>query len=82
MEKLENDTCLHVGWDTLLRSVGSSTVSDILKKAVLSKWISIRANAFVRAWIDQLKLKQQLDKEGSAKVDQVAQPSLRKSLAS
>ena len=85
MEKLDADKCLTVGWNTLLRSINNSNVSDTLKKAVFSKWISIRANAFVRAWVDQVKLKQQLNKEKDGttqKIDTVAQPSLRKSLAS
>ena len=82
MDALEKDPCVHVGWDTLMRSVTNQEVAKFLKKLVLSKWINIRANAFVKAWVDQLKLKQQLDKDGSTQVDKVAQPSLRKSLAS
>ena len=81
MEKLEADQCLSVGWETLVRHVNNEHVRQVLRKAIFSKWVTIRANAFVKAWIDQLKLKQQNDKQATAKkVDSVAQPSLRKSL--
>ena len=80
IDALKKDSCVHVGWDTLMRSVSNQEVAKFLKRIVLSKWMNIRANAFVKALVDQLKLKLQLHKDGSTQIDQVARPSLRKVL--
>ena len=58
MTKLEDDNCLRSGWDTLMRNISNQNVCDLLRKMIFSIWITIRGNAFMKAWINQMKLKQ------------------------
>ena len=47
---------------SLLCPINNSDLSNVLKSSILKKWIDLMANSFVRAWVDQLNLRQELCK--------------------
>ena len=48
---------LEVCWHTLLKTQNISKLSakEMIKKKILLKWINIRANAFVKSWIEMIE---------------------------
>ena len=78
-EKFEKSKLISLSWDSLTRNLESDKLSRKLKFLVLSKWINIRVNAFVKAWVNIAKLKYAKDQDN--KLDAKGQPALRKTLS-
>lgn len=78
LNKFNDSKLITLSWESLTRNVESDIMSNKLKHLILSKWINIRANAFIKAYINIIKLKSSEDKE--KKVDNKGTPALRKTL--
>ena len=65
---------IEVCWHNITRNISHLSVKKMIKKEILLKWINIRANAFVKSWIQMIKRK------GSMAITRKGEPSLRKSL--
>ena len=64
---------IEVCWHKITRNISNLSVKGIIKKKIL-KWINIRANGFVKSWIEMIKRK------GSMTISRKGEPSLRKYL--
>eukprot|EP00111_Clytia_hemisphaerica_P013345 TCONS_00039161-protein len=64
-------------WKSLTISLDENVRSKLFLK-LISKWINVRANAFVKVWLQQYKWKKAQEGE---KVTEQGDPSLRKGLA-
>ena len=79
-DKLDKDPFINYAWLSLIRNVENTVLCDKLKKMVLHKWITIRATSFVKAWVDNKKLKEANKKKRGQTVSWSAEPGLRKTL--
>ena len=64
---------------SLTKDLESNALATQLKCLVLNKWINIRANAFIKAWVNIAKYK--YAEEKGKKIDNKGQPALRKTLS-
>ena len=46
---------IEVCWHKITRNISNLSLKEIIKKKILLKWINIRANAFVKLWIQMIK---------------------------
>lgn len=76
LSKFENNELIISAWDSLTKDL-SKSMSTYLRNAVFKKWIDIRANAFIRAWVNIIKLK----KNTTSSIDSKGKPALRKQLS-
>ena len=61
---------IEVCWHKITRNISNLSVKEIIKNKILLKWINIRANAFVKSWIQMIKRK------GSTTMSRKGEPSL------
>ena len=87
MNTFDESENLDIACSSLTHYVENFELKDFLKKQVLKKWLNIRGNAFVRAWVDIAKTKQfqrEKKKAGGKKsensLDHKGNPGLSKSL--
>ena len=78
-EKFEKSKLISLSCDSLARNLESDKLSRKLKFLVLSKWINICVNTFVKAWVNIAKLKYAKDQDN--KLDAKGHPALRKTLS-
>ena len=71
LSKSEN---IEVCWHNIARNISNLSVKEMIKNKILLKWINIRANAFVKSWIQMIKRKD------SMTISRKGEASLRKSL--
>ena len=80
-EKLEESNMINNLWESLTRHVPNKQLTDHLLHEVLSKWIDIRANAFVKTFV--LIFKRKMNKMLNDKKKQQlisSEPAMRKTL--
>lgn len=90
MEKFAKSSLIELSWQSLTKSLENRQLAATLKNLVLNKWINIRANAFVKAWVNIAKLKyhEEMIKKKNKTImkdklmDAKATPALRKGLSS
>ena len=73
-------------WEKITRNLENKSLGEKLKMEIFTKWINIRATAFLKAWLAAQRLKIADDKAKSKKakksiISEKGAPSLRKSLA-
>lgn len=85
--EFERNTLIDLSWCNLTSCIENVELSTKIQRQVFQKWINIRRNAFVKAWVDILKLKhieqlkkKTISKKTAAKVDNKGTPALRKTL--
>jgi len=76
--KLENNRSILHLWKELCVQVTNEKIKDKLFDLILGKWINVRANAFIKVWMQQFKWA--ASKKGEH-VSEQGEPSLRKTLA-
>ena len=84
-DKLENHPFISKSWEIISRNVANQDLTDIVKKQIIMKWIDIRAQSFVIAYIQILKRKlssmsKEEKKQVSGDLSKAAEPALRKTL--
>ena len=79
--KLSSNGLVNTGWDILARDIDNKALCEKVKAMVLNKWITIRGNAFVKSWVDSMKIRQSELKSSKSTVDTKAMPAMRKTLA-
>ena len=79
MKKLSKSRFIEESWSNLTCSISNQSLVNKLKEKIFSKWINIRAHAFVKVWLQTMRLK--LLKKGE-KVTHQGEPALRKTLTS
>ena len=71
-------------WSSITCRIENESLKNILKSEVLKKWINIRGNAFVKAWVDIVKKKQYENQKRKnktkQKISKKGEASLRKEL--
>ena len=95
-EKLSENNLIRCYWKKLTRSVGNEDLKEKLKVKIVSKWIDIRVNAFIKTWVQIIRRKESRSGTSNDGRHEVAvrktlstssyilekgQPSIRKSLA-
>ena len=94
-EKLSENNLIRCYWEKLTRSVGNEDLKEKLKVKIVTKWIDIRVNAFIKTWVQIIRRKESRsgssndgrhfanakDSSTSSHVLEKGQPSIRKSLA-
>ena len=45
-------------WKKLTRSVGNEDLKEKLKVKIVTKWIDIRVNAFIKTWVQIIRRKE------------------------
>ena len=73
-------------WEKITRNLENKSLGEKLKMEIFTKWVNIRATAFLKAWLAAQRLKIADDKAKSKKakksiISEKGAPSLRKSLA-
>ena len=76
MSEFNNNNLIDICWN----SISNETLKNTLKSEVLRKWVNIRGNAFVRAWVDTVK-NGQFEKQNKKIVSKKGEGSLRKQLS-
>ena len=76
MSEFSNNNLIDICWN----SISNETLKNTLKSEVLRKWVNIRGNAFVRAWVDTVK-NGQFEKQNKKIVSKKGEGSLRKQLS-
>ena len=61
-------------WDRVSENIDSTSLSKVLLRIIINKWVNIRANSFADAWVNIIKLKYR--DAASSKVE----PCMRKTL--
>lgn len=56
MEKFSESHLVDISWNSLTKSLENRELCQTLKRMVLNKWVNIRANSFVKAWVNLAKL--------------------------
>ena len=84
IEKFQKSKLINESWIQITRDIENSGSTEKLKKLIFNKWINIRANAFIKAWVDLVKYKyfENLNKKKDVTktIDVKGQPALRKTL--
>ena len=85
MKKIENSSIIDICWNNITSRLDNDILKETLKIEVLKKWVNIRGNSFVRAWVDILKKKQIDSKRKSEEklkmtVSRKGESALRKTL--
>lgn len=88
LHHLNSNTWVDKSWNSITNRVENVELKTKIKDQIFKKWINIRGNAFVKAWVDKIKLriimqksKKNKDKhEKIVQLDKKATPSLRKTL--
>ena len=95
-EKLSENNLIICYWEKLTRSVGNEDLKEKLKVKIVTKWIDIRVNAFIKTWVQIIRRKESRSGTSNDGRQEVAmrktlstsshtlekgQPSIRKSLA-
>ena len=95
-EKLSENNLIRCYWEKLTRSVGNEDLKEKLKVKIVTKWIDIRVNAFIKTWVQIIRRKESRSSSSndgrrevamrktlstSSHVLEKGQPSIRKSLA-
>ena len=72
--RFNNNELISAGWAAITKDMENEMLGEKLKNEVFTKWINIRASAFVKAWLAQQRLaaaqnkaKEKQDKENNKK---------------
>ena len=57
-EKLSENNLIKCYWEKLTRSVGNEDLKEKLKVKIVTKWIDIRVNAFIKTWVQIIRRKE------------------------
>ena len=57
-EKLSENNLIRCYWEKLTRSVGNEDLKKKLKVRIVTKWIDIRVNAFIKTWVQIIRRKE------------------------
>ena len=76
MSEFNKNNLIDLCWNR----ISNETLKNTLKSEVLRKWVNIRGNAFVRAWVDTVK-DGQFEKQNKKIVSKEGEGSLRKQLS-
>ena len=57
-EKLSENNLIRCYWEKLTRSVGNEDLKEKLKVKIVTKWIDIRVNAFIKTWVQIIRRKE------------------------
>ena len=76
MSEFNKNNLIDLCWNR----ISNETLKNTLKSEVLRKWVNIRGNAFVRAWVDTVK-DGQFEKQNKKIVSKKGEGSLRKQLS-
>ena len=76
------DEVLAQKWDNITRNMTNQDLKATLKQQIIKKWIDIRANSFVKCYIQVIKRKlaQIKKKKSNEKLSTASEPALRKTL--
>ena len=85
-EELTKDNLVNLAWETLSRNLANKSLSDILKKQIIVKWVDLRAKAYVSAYVQIIRRRlAKLSSEKKAKstvvISKKAEPAMRKTLS-
>ena len=95
-KKLSENNLIKCYWEKLTRSVGNEDLKEKLKVKIVTKWIDIRVNAFIKTWVQIIRRKESRSSSSNDGCQEVAirktlstsrhvlekgQPSIRKLLA-
>ena len=80
-EKISNNTDINYTWDSMCRHIPHNDLQQVLKKQFVSKWIDLRAKAFVNCYVQVVKRHAKKSKGGKLKsFSKKAEPAMRKKL--
>ena len=94
-EKFSENNLIKCYWEKLTRSVGNEDSKEKLKVKIVTKWIYIRLNAFIKTWVQIIRRKESKSGDSndgrqevpmrktvstSSHVLEKGKPSIRKSL--
>ena len=78
----DNELIVRV-WNVLSRSIINESLTNLIKKQMITKWIDIRAKSFVNAYIQVLKCRiNSHTSDSGIKLATIAEPALCKILHS
>ena len=81
--KISDNELIVRAWKVLLRSIMNETLTNLIKKQMIIKWIDIRAKSFVNPYIQVLKRRRNSHtSDNGIKLATIAKPALRKTLHS
>lgn len=78
MRKFETNQSLQLYWSGLTKHLQNDEFSGKLLKSIYTKWINVRANSFVKSWLQIMKHRQL--KTGGT-ISEQGEPALRKTLS-
>ena len=83
LERFNESGLIQGGWDNLTRQFSNKQLTEKLKIKILTKWVNLRAHAFVDCWLQILrrKLSKSTDEKKKKKIADKGEPSLRKRLS-
>ena len=81
-QEIKKSTLIHQYWESLSRNLPNKVLANLLKEQIITKWIDIRAHAFVKAYVQMLRrnLSKTNDEKKSKMLSKSAEPALRKTL--
>ena len=77
LNKFLKSAFIDQSWCAMVRHVDCQELKNILKMAILKKWINIRVRSFVNAWLQIVKRRSNIT---GKKISDKSEPSLRKTL--
>jgi len=79
-DKLESDNLVISAWESISRLMPCRNLAKSLYLEVITKWIDIRAKAFVSSYVQIIKLTIRRNKNKTVELSKKAEPSMRKTL--
>ena len=86
--ELEKHSLIDEIWDTISRNIGNEKLKSHLKQEIITRWVDIRAKAYVNAYVQIVKRRlnnlKSKDKETADKVKKLSakgEPAMRKTLS-
>ena len=77
-EKLSENNLIKCYWEKLTRSVGNEDLKEKLKVKIVTEWIDIRVNAFIKTRVQIIRRK---DSRSSSSNDGGQEVAMRKTLS-
>ena len=78
LETLSEKSLIRCYWKKLTRSVGHEDLKEKVKTEIVTKWIDIRVNAFIKTWVKIIRRKESRSDTSNDGRQEVA---MRKSLS-